>query len=161
MLILSRFYICFVYFYFSFQTKETSSALSSEEIKQPSSGHREERLTDKNELSATTGEEEMSSEQTLEEPEDVRSEEDKNQSGEQLVEDSVGDSSDGIQEPAAENSNKSDDSRPISEISPTVPVDTPSNAEEDPLDSENNASESFETTSAVNEETNVPDGASS
>ena len=145
--------LCLLLF-FSFQTKETSSALSSE------SG--EERINDKNEHSATIGEEEMSSEQTLEEPEDVRDEEDKEQSEEELVEDrSVGDSSDGIQEPAAENSNKSDDSPTSSETSPTVPADTPSNAEEGLLDSENNASESFETTSAVNEETGVPDGAAS
>ena len=103
----------------------------------------------------------MSSEQTLEEPEDVRDDEDKKQNEEQLVEDSVGDSSDGIHEPAAENSNESDDSPTSSETSPTVPAHTPSNAKEGPLDSENNASESFETTSAVNEETNVPDGTSS
>lgn len=160
MLILSRFYVCFVCFYFSFQTKETSSALSSEEIKQSSSGG--DRITGKNEHNATAGEEEMSSEQTLEQSEDVRDEEDKRQSKEQLVEDSVGDSSDGIQEPAAENLNKCDDSPTSSETSPTVPADTPSNAEESPLDSENNASESFgETTSAVAKETNVPDCANS
>lgn len=104
----------------------------------------------------------MSSEQTLEQSEDVRDEEDKRQSKEQLVEDSVGDSSDGIQEPAAENLNKCDDSPTSSETSPAVPADTPSNAEEVPLDSENNASESFgETTSAVAKETNVPDCANS
>ena len=160
MLILSRFYVCFVCFYFSFQTKETSSALSSEEIKQSSSGG--DRITGKNEHNATAGEEEMSSEQTLEQSEDVRDEEDKRQSKEQLVEDSVGDSSDGIQEPAAENLNKCDDSPTSSETSPTVPADTPSNAEGGPLDSENNASESFgETTSAVAKETNVPDCANS
>ena len=160
MLILSRFYVCFVCFYFSFQTKETSSALSSEEIKQSSSGG--DRITGKNEHNATAGEEEMSSEQTLEQSEDVRDEEDKRQSKEQLVEDSVGDSSDGIQEPAAENLNKCDDSTTSSETSPTVPADTSSNAEESPLDSENNASESFgETTSAVAKETNVPDCANS
>lgn len=160
MLILSRFYVCFVCFYFSFQTKETSSALSSEEIKQSSSGG--DRITGKNEHNATAGEEEMSSEQTLEQSEDVRDEEDKRQSKEQLVEDSVGDSSDGIQEPAAENLNKCDDSPTSSETSPAVPADTPSNAEESPLDSENNASESFgETTSAVAKETNVPDCANS
>lgn len=160
MLILSRFYVCFVCFYFSFQTKETSSALSSEEIKQSSSGG--DRITDKNEHNATAGEEEMSSEQTLEQSEDVRDEEDKRQSKEQLVEDSVGDSSDGTQEPAAENLNKCDDSPTSSETSPAVPADTPSNAEEVPLDSENNASESFgETTSAVAKETNVPDCANS
>lgn len=160
MLILSRFYVCFVCFYFSFQTKETSSALSSEEIKQSSSGG--DRITGKNEHNATAGEEEMSSEQTLEQSEDVRDEEDKRQSKEQLVEDSVGDSSDGIQEPAAENLNKCDDSPTSSETSPAVPADTPSNAEEVPLDSENNASESFgETTSAVAKETNVPDCANS
>lgn len=160
MLILSRFYVCFVCFYFSFQTKETSSALSSEEIKQSSSGG--DRITGKNEHNATAGEEEMSSEQTLEQSEDVRDEEDKRQSKEQLVEDSVGDSSDGTQEPAAENLNKCDDSPTSSETSPTVPADTPSNAEESPLDSENNASESFgETTSAVAKETNVPDCANS
>lgn len=160
MLILSRFYVCFVCFYFSFQTKETSSALSSEEIKQSSSGG--DRITGKNEHNATAGEEEMSSEQTLEQSEDVRDEEDKRQSKEQLVEDSVGDSSDGTQEPAAENLNKCDDSPTSSETSPAVPADTPSNAEEVPLDSENNASESFgETTSAVAKETNVPDCANS
>ena len=160
MLILSRFYVCFVCFYFSFQTKETSSALSSEEIKQSSSGG--DRITGKNEHNATAGEEEMSSEQTLEQSEDVRDEEDKRQSKEQLVEDSVGDSSDGIQEPAAENLNKCDDSPTSSETSPPVPADTPSNAEGGPLDSENNASESFgETTSAVAKETNVPDCANS
>lgn len=160
MLILSRFYVCFVCFYFSFQTKETSSALSSEEIKQSSSGG--DRITGKNEHNATAGEEEMSSEQTLEQSEDVRDEEDKRQSKEQLVEDSVGDSSDGTQEPAAENLNKCDDSPTSSETSPAVPADTPSNAEESPLDSENNASESFgETTSAVAKETNVPDCANS
>lgn len=160
MLILSRFYVCFVCFYFSFQTKETSSALSSEEIKQSSSGG--DRITGKNEHNATAGEEEMSSEQTLEQSEDVRDVEDKRQSKEQLVEDSVGDSSDGIQEPAAENLNKCDDSPTSSETSPAVPADTPSNAEEVPLDSENNASESFgETTSAVAKETNVPDCANS
>lgn len=160
MLILSRFYVCFVCFYFSFQTKETSSALSSEEIKQSSSGG--DRITGKNEHNATAGEEEMSSEQTLEQSEDVRDEEDKRQSKEQLVEDSVGDSSDGTQEPAAENLNKCDDSPTSSETSPAVPADTPSNAEEVPLDSENKASESFgETTSAVAKETNVPDCANS
>lgn len=160
MLILSRFYVCFVCFYFSFQTKETSSALSSEEIKQSSSGG--DRITGKNEHNATAGEEEMSSEQTLEQSEDVRDEEDKRQSKEQLVEDSVGDSSDGTQEPAAENLNKCDDSPTSSETSPAVPADTPSNAEEVPLDSENNASESFgETTSAVAKEINVPDCANS
>ena len=75
------------------------------------------------------------------------------------MEDSVGDSSVDVQEPAAENSNKSDDFP--TETSPTVPADTPSNVEEVPLDSENIASESSENASAVNEETNVPDGASS
>ena len=39
---------------------------------------------------------------------------------------------DGIQEPAAENSNKSDDSPASSETSPTVLADTPINAEEGP-----------------------------
>jgi len=141
------------------QTKETSSALSSEEIKQSPSGG--ERINGKNEHNASAGEEKTSSEQTLEKPEDVRDEEDEKQSEEQLMEDSVGQSSGGVQEPAAENSNhKSDDSATSSETSPTVPSDTPSNAEEVPLDSENIASES-ETTSAVNEETNVPDRASS
>lgn len=142
-------------FYFSFQTKQTSSALSSEEIEPSSSGG--ERINDKNEHNTSAGEEVMSREQTLEVPEGVRDEEDENQSEEQHMEDSLGDSTNGAQEPVTENSNKSEDSPTGSETSPTVPA---SNAEEAPLDSENNANES-ETTSAVNEETNVPDGASS
>lgn len=140
------------------QTKETSSALPSEEIEQSSSGA--EKLKDKNEHSSSAGEKEMSNEQTLEVPEDVRGEEDEKQSEEPLMADSVGDSSNGVQEPVAENANKSDDSPTSSETGPTMPAETPSNAEEVPLDSENIASES-ETTSAVNEETNVPDDTSS
>lgn len=97
----------------------------------------------------------MSNEQTLEVPE-----EDEKQSEEPLMEDSVGDASNGVQEPVAENSNKFDVSPTSSETSPTIPAETPSNAEEVPLDSENVASETA-TTSAVNEETNVPDDTSS
>ncbi|XP_078375350.1 beta-taxilin-like [Oculina patagonica] len=132
------------------QTKETSSANSDKEI-ESSSG--KERIRDENEQSTSAAE--ISSKHTLEASEDVTGEENKNHSEEQHSKDSDGDSSNGVQEPGAENSNEFDDSPTDSETTPTVPADTPRNSEEVPAESEKVSS--TETASVVNDESTSPD----